>query len=68
MNNFSIVVKKWYKSAEAQSGVNEFIELCNEHTVQIIDFTSHVTETEDGLTYSFVFKIKGAKSEEISKG
>ncbi|WP_145524122.1 hypothetical protein [Virgibacillus sp. SK37] len=59
MNEFEIVIKEWYSAVEANEGVNDFIDDCNDNDVEIFDITSHVTENVDGCTtYVFVFKVE----------
>ncbi|MCM3637735.1 hypothetical protein M3152_08370 [Sporosarcina luteola] len=58
MNDFQMVVKGWYSQAEANEGLRSFIAECNYNKDEILSVTSHVTETEDGMSYVFVFKIK----------
>lgn len=58
MNNYTIEIKQWGNHKEATEGVNEFIEICNDDDVEILDITSHVMEIEDYMTYVFIFKVR----------
>ncbi|UJF27451.1 hypothetical protein [Planococcus sp. 107-1] len=58
MNNYRIEVKAWVGRNKATEGTNKFISECNDAGVKILDITTHVTETEECMTYIFIFKLE----------
>lgn len=58
MNNYRIEVKTWVGSSKATEGANQFITECNDQGVEILEIISHVTESEDYMSYVFIFKLK----------
>ena len=57
MNNFEFVIKLWSYSSEAEQGLNDYIKECTDKGIKILEFDSFVTETIEGMTFTFIFKI-----------
>lgn len=58
MNDYQVQVRQWTDIHEANKGLYEFIQGCNDNDVEILDITSHVTETDICMTYVFIFKVR----------
>lgn len=58
MNNFEIEIKQWHGLRSANAAVNEYIAECTDQGLEVVEVTSHVSEDDEGYTFTFVFKLK----------